>query len=97
MKQGKGSGVVIMNKPKYHAKYLELLNTDQFTKFNHDPAKKIEVKKQRVLRTETKLTSQEYPASRLYPTGSCRDQFYSMSKIHKLFPADNINKLPMRP
>ena len=73
MKQGKGSGVAIMNKPKYHEKYLELLNTDQFTKFKHDPAKKIEVKKQRVLRIETNLTLQEYPASHLYPTGSCPD------------------------
>ena len=36
MKQDKGSGVVIMNKPKYHEKCLELLNTDQFTKLNHD-------------------------------------------------------------
>ena len=71
MKQGKGSGVAIMNKPKYHEKCLELSNADQFTKFNHDPAKKIEVKKQRILRIETNLASQEYPTSRLYPTGSC--------------------------
>ena len=41
MKQDKGSGVVTMNKPKYHEKYLELLNTDQFTKLNHDLTKKI--------------------------------------------------------
>ena len=39
MKQDKGSGVVIMNKPKYHEKCLELLNTDQFTKLNHDRTK----------------------------------------------------------
>ena len=39
MKQGKGSGVAIMNKPKFHEKCLELLNTDQFTKLNHDPTK----------------------------------------------------------
>ena len=71
MKQGKRSGVAIMNKPKYHEKCLELSNADQFTKFNHDPAKKIEVKKQRILRIETNLASQEYPTSRLYPTGSC--------------------------
>ena len=37
IKQDKGHGVVIMSKPKYHEKCLELLNTDQFTKLNHDP------------------------------------------------------------
>ena len=41
MKQDKGSGVVIMSKPKYHEKWLELLNNDQFTKLNHDITKKI--------------------------------------------------------
>ena len=41
MKQEKGSGVVIMNKPKCHEKCLELLNTEQFTKLNHDLTKKI--------------------------------------------------------
>ena len=69
MKQDRGSGVVIINKPKYHEKCLELLNTDQCTKLNHDPTKKIEAKIQRVLRKiKTNLTSQEY--SRLWPTGS---------------------------
>ena len=38
MKQDKGSGVVIMDKPKYREKCLELLNTDQFT---HDLTKKM--------------------------------------------------------
>ena len=50
MKQDKGRGVVIMNKPKCHEKWLELLNTDQFTKLNHDITKKIYAKVQRVLR-----------------------------------------------
>ena len=96
MKHDKGSGVVIMNKPKYHEKCLELLNTDQLTKLNYDPTKKIEAKIQRVLRKiKTNLTSQEYP--RLYPTGSCPEKFYGTAKIHKILPTDNVDKLPIRP
>ena len=41
MKQDKGNGVVIMNKPKHHEKRLEFFNTDQFTKLNNDLTKKI--------------------------------------------------------
>ena len=35
------------HEPKYHEKCLELLNTDPFTKLNHDPTKKTEAKIQR--------------------------------------------------
>ena len=74
MKQDKGSGVVIMNKPRDQEKCLELSSTDQFTKLNHDPTKKIEAKIQRILRKiKTNLTSQEY--SRLYSTGFCPGKF----------------------
>ena len=96
MKQDKGSGVVIMNKPKYHEKCLELLNTDQFTMLNHDPTKKIEAKIKTVLRKiKTNLTSQEY--SHLYPTVSCPGKFYGTAKIYKIFPTDNFDKMPIRP
>ena len=43
MKQDKRSGVFIINKPRYHEKFLELLNTDEFTKLNLDPTKKSQV------------------------------------------------------
>ena len=96
MKQDKGNGVVIMNKPKYHDKCLEVLYNDQITKLNHDPTKKIEAKIQRVLwKTKTNLTSQEY--SRLYPTGSCPGIFYGTANIHKILPTDNVDKLSIRP
>ena len=39
-----------MNKPKYHEKDLEILNTDQFTKLNLDPIKRIEAKIKEILR-----------------------------------------------
>ena len=61
-----------------------------------DPTKKIEAKIQRVLqKIKTNLTSQEY--SRLYPTGSCPGKFYGTTKIHKILPTDNVDKLPIRP
>ena len=43
MKQDKRSGVFIINKRRYHEKFLELLNTDEFTKLNLDPTKKSQV------------------------------------------------------
>ena len=95
MKQDKGSGVVIMNKPKYHEKCLELLNTDHFTKLNHDPIKKIEPTIQMLLgKIKTNLTSQEY--SRLYPADSYAGKFYGTAKIHQILPTDNVDKLPIR-
>ena len=95
MKQGKGSGVVIMIKPKYHEKCPAPLSTDQFTEVNHDPSKKIEAKTQWVLRkTKTNLTSQEYLY--LHPAGSFSEKLYGPPRIHKVLPAHNIDKLPIR-
>ena len=75
MKQEKRSASVMINKPKYHEKCLELLNTDQSTKLNQDPAKKIEAKIQRVLcNIKKKLISQEYSCR--YLTDICPGKFY---------------------
>ena len=96
MKQDTRSGVVIMNKPKYHENCLELLNDDQFTKLNHNPTIKIKAKIQRVLRKiKTYLTSQKQ--SPLYPTGFCPRKFYDTAKIHKILFTGNVHKLPIRP
>ena len=85
-----------MNKPKYHEKDLEILNTDQFTKLNSDPIKRIEAKIKEILRKiKTNLASQKH--LHLYPTGSCPGKFYSAAKTHKLLPADNADKPPIRP
>ena len=85
-----------MNKPKYHEKDLEILNTDQFTKLNLDSIKRIEAKINEILRKiKTNLASQKH--SHLYPTGSCPGKFYSAAKTHKLLPADNADKPPIRP
>ena len=96
MKQDKGREVVIMDKKKYKEKCLALLNTNQFLKLNRDPTKQIETKIQRVLRKiKTNISLQEY--SRLYPTGSSPGKFCGTAKIHKLWPKDSIEELPIRP
>ena len=84
-----------MNKPKYHEKCSVPLNTDQFAKLNHDHAKKIETKIQKVLKKIiTNLTSGEY--LQLDPTGSYPEKLHGTPRIHKVLSADNIDKLPIR-
>ena len=39
VKADKERGVVVMNRDKHYEKYLELLDTKQFQKLNHDPKK----------------------------------------------------------
>ena len=50
MKQDKGRGVVAVDRSKYTAKCLNILQTEQFTKLRHDPTKSIVNKIQRELR-----------------------------------------------
>ena len=45
MKQGKGRGVVIMDKSKYCDKYLMILENGNFKTLDHDPTKKKTTKK----------------------------------------------------
>ena len=73
LKADKGIGVVIMNRDKYHEKCLELLDTEQFQKLNHDPTKTTERKVQNAFRKiKLKLSINEY--KRIYPTGSSQDK-----------------------
>ena len=96
MKQDKGRGVVAVDRSKYTAKCLNILQTEQFTKLRHDPTKSIENKIQRELRKlKRRLTIQEY--RQLYPTGSNPGRFYATAKLHKLPPNVTIEELPIRP
>ena len=59
-----------MDKAKYTYKCLEILETNQFTKLNHDPTKSVEGKIQTLLRKfKYRLSQKEY--YQIYPTGSC--------------------------
>ena len=96
LKQDKGRGVVLMERTKYTNKCLEILETNQFTKLNHDPTEPNEEKTQRLLRKfKSRLSQKQY--CQLYPTGSCPGKFYRTAKIHKLIPDGNISNLPPRP
>ena len=77
-------------------KCLEILETNQFTKLNHNPTKSVEVKIQRLLRKpKSRMSQKQY--YQLYPTGPCAEKFYGATKIHKLPPDGNKSKLPLRP
>ena len=92
IKRDRGRRVVIMNQtnePKYHDKRLKLLNTDQFTKLNHVPFKKIDAKIRKVFwKIKTNIILQNN--SHLYPTDSCPGNFYGTAKTHKILPTDNV-------
>ena len=84
-----------MDRTKYTDKCLELLQTNQFMKLNHDPTKPIEGKIQRILRkVKNRLSSKEYYL--LYPTGSWPGKFYGTAKIHILPLNGFIENLPVR-
>ena len=96
LKADKGTGAVIINRDKYHEKCLELLDTEQFQKLNHDPTKTTDTKVQNALRkNKSKLSINEY--KRIYPTASSPGKLNGTSKSHKLSDHDGIEKLPIRP
>ena len=83
LKQGKGREVVVTDRKTYPKICLNLLHTDSFIQFNHDPTKVIEGKIQRSIHEiKNNLTKQEN--SRLYLTGSSPGKFYGTAKRHKL-------------
>ena len=85
-----------MDRTKYTHKCLELLQTNQFMKLNHDPTKSIEGKIQGILwKLKDRLSYKEY--YQLYPMGSCAGKFYGTAKIHNLPLNGFIDNLPLRP
>ena len=84
-----------MDRTKYTDKRLELLETNQIMKPNHDPTKSTKGKIQRILRkVRNRLSSKEY--YQLYSTVSCSGTFYGTAKIPKLPPNGFIDNLLMR-
>ena len=74
LKQDEGRSIGLMDRTKYTNKCLELFQTNQVIKLNHDPTKSVEGKIQRILRKfKNRLSSEEY--YQLYPTGSCPGNF----------------------
>ena len=96
LRQDKGKGLVIVHRGKYTEKCLNMLNSNQLKKLDHDPTKAVENKIKRALRKiEHKLSKQDY--IRLYPTGSAPGKFYGTAKKHKMPINGTIEDLPLRP
>ena len=101
LRQDKGRGVVLMNKSKYIEKCLSQLNTENFSKMNEDPTKRIEKKVQDTLRDIKKDIGEE-TYKKIYPSGSNPGKFYGTAKIHKISNEEemnigNVDRLPLRP
>ena len=95
LKQGKGRGVVILDRSKYMEKCLCILSTSKFAEIDHDPTAYIEGKVQRILRKiKNKLPSFVY--SKIYPTGSSPGKFYGTAKLHKVSNKSIDEHLPLR-
>ena len=61
LRKDKGKGVVIMHRGKYTEKCLNMLNSNQFKKLDHDPTKAVKNKIKRALnKIEHKLSKQDY-------------------------------------
>ena len=94
LKQGKGRGVVVMDKHKYLEKCMSMLTTKPFKQVDSDPRKTLESKVQRSLR-KLKSRLSPYQYKKLYPTGSCPGKFYDPAR--KLSVNGKIDDLPIRP
>ena len=96
LKQDKERGVVLIHRTKYTDKCLELLQTNQFIKLNHDPTKSVEDKIQRISKKlKGRLSSKIY--YQLYQTSSCPGKFYGPTKIRRLPPNGFKDNLPLEP
>ena len=96
LKQDKERGVVLIHRTKYTDKCLELLQTNQFIKLNHDPTKSVEDKIQRISKKlKSRLSSKIY--YQLYQTSSCPGKFYGPTKIRRLPPNGFKDNLPLEP
>ena len=88
MKQGKGRGVVILDRSKYMEKCWSILTASQFAEKDYDPTAYIEGKSQITLR-KIKQTA--------YPTGSSPGKFFGNAKLHKVPNNGTVEQLPLRP
>ena len=95
IKQGKGRGVVILDKSDYIEKCINILYSKQFKKLK-EALTKAENKMQRILRKiKQHIDKNEY--KRMHPTGSRPDLFYTTAKVQQLQSREELNELTMRP
>ena len=98
LKQDKGRGVVLIDRPKYVEKCMTHLNTDNFEKLTTDKTKSFEELVQKTLfRIKKSIGEDTY--SSIYPSGSNPGKFYGTAKVHKVDLKDSncLEELPIRP
>ena len=96
LKQDKGRGVVLIDRPKYVEKYMAHLNTNNFGKLKSDQTKSIEERVQKTL-LKIKKNIGEETYSNIYPSGSNPGKFYGTAKVYKVDVKDSncIEQLPL--
>ena len=97
LKQNKGRGVVVLDRPLCKDKCLEILSYEStFRESTKEPTKSLKSKVQQSIKNiKHCLSDNEY--KKLYPTGSAPGKFYGLAKIHKLKEGKDARKLPLRP
>ena len=96
MQLDKGPGVIIMDKHRYHEKYLLLLHTCNFKKLDYDPTKTTEEKIQRILQ-KMKKNKNETRICMFISKWILSQQFYGTAKVHKLFQNSTADDLLLPP
>ena len=96
LRQDKGRGVVILNRPTYVNKGEAFLNGPEFEKLDNDPTKSFQKQVQdTLLRMKNKFTKKLY--KKLYPSSSRPGLYFGLAKVHKLKDSRNVDELPLRP
>ena len=95
LRQDKGRGVVILNKPDYIKKCETFLHGKEFRKLENDPTGSFQTKVQNILRKmKKKFTKEEY--RRVYPSSSQLGLFFGLAKTHKIKTAEKkVEDLPL--
>ena len=96
MQLDKSPGVIIMDKHRYHEKYLLLLHTCNFKKLDYDPTKTTEEKIQRILQ-KMKKNKNETRICMFISKWILSQQFYGTAKVHKLFQNSTADDLLLPP
>ena len=96
LRQDKGRGVVLLDKPVYISKGENFLNGPEFEKLDQDPTKTFQRNVQEtLLESKMKFSSKVY--KKLYPSSSRPGLYFGLAKVHKLNGSTDVNQLPMRP
>ena len=96
LRQDKGRGVVILDRPKYINKGETFLNSPEFDKLDSDPTKAFQRQVQETLLSmKNKFNKKLY--KKLYRSSSRPGLYFGLAKVHKLKDSTDVDQLPLRP